>query len=320
MQLVRSIMKLIRSGAPVLAMVLTLSSQVWATKDGGASDGGGGDAIICGRLHPQVYLADYFLLRNPILSREFIRDLFADSQMSEAGAVNHLESLMFDYLKTSSSADLVLEAERLERISLRYVFVPSLPELDDDGIQIPPEFLQSCYKRQVAIQNINTSEVQVVQEVYSYFSAFDRALLRFHERYINLEKKPGELTSGLRKKTMRLFLSPEFNDYLINKISGGQPDRIRRFRVRAALYRKAGKSPMQAADVMEFRALNAEFRELGFPSFNPDMAAARFAASACRRQLPARFPVPELNLVQPGEFRSHPLIFGWYDCMAQAIN
>lgn len=224
MKAFKPISKFMQSGGFVLTMFLSVAPQVWAA-GGGASDGGGGDGIVCPRPQPQAYLADYFLHPGRTNSDQFIRALtpilFVNARMDESAAVNYLEAIMFEYLKTSASADLRFEAERLERINfLTYVFVASLPELEDDGIVIPPQYVQAgCRKQQLAIQDFNTFVVQVAQPIYAQLNILDKALLRFHERYITLEKKPGELTPGVREKTMRLFLSAEFNNYLIQRIT-----------------------------------------------------------------------------------------------------
>lgn len=280
-------------GFILMTMLLTSGLSLAETGNGGTTDGGGGDLIVC--KGNRLYVADYFqearALPDRVLQRHFARD------------ERYLESLIIRYLENAMPS----EAKLLKSVNLTFRILDGqkLPELNDDGIQLTLKDAQDgCYKVQLAIQNLKTGEVDVAGFYYNQLTIFQKAILRIHERYIALLKQPGKTTNQIRKRTIALLSSADFNEMLISTFSYGDPKMKQAFRVEFAL---GNYVPSE----IDFNFIAGQFSRYGFPLFDIAEAQRRFSYVSCKNQVAA-----EKEMSQDAYLRN----WLWFKCIADAIG
>lgn len=108
--------------------------------------------------------------------------------------------------------------------NLNYVYVDSLPELDDDNIpadQVPG----NCKKTQLAIQDLDKGRVRVVFPLLNKMSMLERGFFELHETAIAMRNAPGADTTPVRKDiadTAGLMTDSSFSAHtMILKILAG---------------------------------------------------------------------------------------------------
>ena len=293
MELSRYARNYIGFGCILMAMTFTPGLSLAGTGGGGTTDGGGGDLIIC--RGNQMYVADYFQEDRALPDNVLKRHIGRDEAYLEAIILRHLE-----YAAPS-------EAKLLKSVNLTFRILDgeTLPELEDDGIQLSQEDVRNgCHKVQLAIQNLKTGEVNVAGFYYNQLTIFQKAILRIHERYINLLKQPGKTTDQIRKRTMALLSSGEFNDMLIYSFSFGDPAMKQGFRVEFAL---GNSVPLN----VDFNFIEKQYSRFGFPAFNIEKAKNNFSYKSCLSQVAAE------KLMNKDPYLQNWL---WFQCIARAIG
>lgn len=195
----------------IVYLLATLSIPAFAGRGGQGS--GGGDAVICDRSlfesTNRVYLADTL-------------SLMALGKIPPQ--VNAVEEIYLEQLLSIlDSQDAEAGKKIRERLSsLQFEPTGDLPELDDDNINIDEIVAltgRRCYKKQLAIQDLETGEVLFNSSLLEEISVAERALFKIHEAYISLKKRPGHSdTTAIRKEVENIAANGTFADFLKNTI------------------------------------------------------------------------------------------------------
>lgn len=287
------ILRYMRFGFILMTMILTSGLSLAETGGGGTTDGGGGDLIIC--KGNRLFVADYFQEARALPDRVLQKHFARDERYLEALIIRHLEYVMPSEAKLLKSVNL----------TFRILEGRTLPELEDDGIQLSlKDAMNGCYKVQLAIQNLKTGVVDVAGFYYNQLTIFQKAILRIHERYIALLKQPGKTTNEIRKRTIALLSTPEFNEMLISAFSYGNADMKQAFRVEFAL---GNAVPTE----IDFNYIAGQFSRYGFPSFNIKEAEHRFSYETCKNQVAAE------KIMSQDAYLHNWL---WFKCIADAIG
>jgi hypothetical protein len=187
------------------------SSMILAS---GNESSGGGDVILCGK----GPLGWFFS------GKTFLADTFALALQGAIPSESNLESedvYLQTALATLKSRDPEVGAKIEARLkTLRFRPVQSLPELDDDNIDVAGLDKMSgmyCKKRQLAIQNFVTGEVKYNDNYYHALSAPERALFKLHEAYIGERQRTGD-TTLIRKSVEGVAQDGSFAAFLSDTI------------------------------------------------------------------------------------------------------
>lgn len=188
--------------------------QTTLSRSEGGDGSGGGDVIKCGSgfmghfFKTRVFLADTFTLT----TQDLIPTLFeiVDEEV-------YLQTAM----TTLKHHDPIV-AEKIEsRLkSLKFIAVESVPELNDDNINVSEmEKLSDmhCEKKQLAVQNLSTSEVRYNHSLFLQLSFVERALFKIHEAYIAERAKTGD-TTLIRKSIAGIAEEGSFASFLTDTI------------------------------------------------------------------------------------------------------
>jgi hypothetical protein len=165
----------------------------------GTKDGGGGDAIVCGKKgfmsSRTVQLADIHNMTNgPATEYRGLTGFKYSVKIA-------LETEMRIFKKVNPSL-----AAKVEEVlpQLRFEFVKQLEELDDDGIAGPLSKRVAtivgtrtwkCEKTQLAIQDRSTKIVRIRKDLYDDLDTSEQALLQIHEAVIFLNPGAYDTTS-----------------------------------------------------------------------------------------------------------------------------
>lgn len=277
----------------MMAMFFTPGLSLAGTGGGGTTDGGGGDLIICSG--NRMYVADYFQEERALPDDVLRRHIGGDERRLEMIILKHLTYAAPEEAKLLKSVNL----------TFRVLDGQKLPELEDDGILLSAKARRAgCYKVQLAIQDLKTGRVDVAGYYYNQLTIFQKAILRIHERYINLLKQPGKTTHEIRKRTMALLSSGDFNDMLIYSFAYGDPEVKQGFRVEIAL---GNRVPLN----VDFNFIAKQYLRYGFPAFDVEKARNNFSYQHCQSQVAAE------ELMNKDPYLHNWL---WFQCIARAIG
>lgn len=188
--------------------------QTTLSRSEGGDGSGGGDVIKCG----SGFMGHFFK------NRVFLADTFA---LTIQDLIPTLPEIVDEevYLKTALTTlkhhDPVVSEKIESRLkSLKFTAVESVPELDDDNIDIAELKKLSdmhCEKKQLAVQNLSTGEVRYNQSLFLQLSFVERALFKIHEAYIAERAKTGD-TTLIRKSIAGIAEEGGFASFLTDTI------------------------------------------------------------------------------------------------------
>ena len=181
----------------------------------GNEHSGGGDSVICfygrpgeipnayPRMPREVILADLFPVSEsqPKLYRR-IQRLAPDSILR--ASIDYFQSKYPNFSKTLSAIAFKPVGAIWE------TQFPPLRELDDDHIQLKRI---ECRKRQLAIQNLDTQNVEVEMDLLIRLSHAEKALLKVHEALLKVSGIVGD-TTPVRQEIAKMVQSREFHQLI----------------------------------------------------------------------------------------------------------
>ncbi len=175
---------------------------------GGITAGGGGDVFICAGSNTfgfktrsqYVFLADTF----DVIVQAHDNFKYSKKRIKPLPPSRYLEAL---------SATLQLDRPEFQQmftrfLDLNFVPVPSVPEFDDDNIDLK-SIPSGCTKHQLAIQDLSKKIVYFNPTYYLKLSPMEQALFKIHEALVSLRGYPAP-TNQIRLNVHNILTSELF--------------------------------------------------------------------------------------------------------------